>query len=82
MTFDRTVKINGGARVAVVARSVEKGDVVEGLSVSYRLLSGPGTLTVGGDFQETDKDGRSFAAYAAPTDQGQAGQVVTVEVRI
>lgn len=79
--FDRTVKINGGARVDVTVRSVEKGTTVEGVAVSYRHSLGPGTLTVG-DFTETDARGKSFAAYTAPTDQADAGLTVEVEVRV
>ena len=80
--FDRTIKVGGGARVAVTVRSVETGQVVEGVEVAYRHSVGPGTLEAPADFSITDEDGKSFASYTAPTSQAQAGQAVEVEVRV
>lgn len=79
LTRDRSVRIGGGARFCAEVRAQETGLVVPNLEVGW-VLTGLGQLMSPDDL--TDEDGLAKATYVAPTDQGQAGNTFTVEVRV
>lgn len=76
-----TVYLRGGARFRALIRAQETGLPVPGVPVGFAISSGPGVLQAPPDPGVTDASGKILARYAAPTDIGEIGQVVTVEAQ-
>ena len=79
VTFDRTPRTFGGARVTAHIEDSVTDTPVESIPVTIELTTGPGSLeTAEAQPIYTDADGDAAAQYIGPNDEGDVGATVVV----
>lgn len=82
LTFDRTPRTFGGARMVAILRDLTTQTAIEQAPIDFTMIAGPGQLTGQVSQQETDTSGQAAVQYVSPEDDSQAGATVTVEARL